>query len=243
MDYTHILHACEEREHLINMVSLERIVELGYNIGLNKNSRVLDLGCGYGTMLKIWSEAFGISGVGIDREAGFIEIGKRRMTSDRIQLLAGDMFEYSDKEKFDIVVCTELSLSTKGHDVPFQILSDGVHYLERFANHGGKLIFGRLFSKIANPPKELTDFDGELPTLGEIYNDVKNCGYYITTMATDTAAEWERYITWSAKCDIEHLRQNPQNDEMSAWIDKWYRIYFDYRRPYEGWGLFGIEKL
>ena len=25
--------------------------------------------------------------------------------------------------------------------------------------------------------------------------------------------------------------------------DKWFHIYFDYRRPYEGWGLFAIEQL
>ena len=195
MDYTHILRACEERNHLISMVSLEHIVELGYAIGLNENSRVLDLSCGYGTMLKIWNEAFGIRGVGIDRETEFIETGMKRMANSRIRLIAADMFDYNEYEQFDLVVCTELSLGADGHDTPFQSLRDGIHYLERFAIPGGKLIFGRLFSKIANPPKELTDFDGTLPALGEIYEDVKNSGYFITAMATGTDAEWERYVT------------------------------------------------
>ena len=62
-------------------------------------------------------------------------------------------------------------------------------------------------------------------------------------MATDTVSEWERYITWSAKRDLEKLRQNPEDEKLLAWIDKWYRIYFEYRRLYEGWGLFGIEQL
>jgi len=243
MDYTQILSACEERKHLVSMVPIEQVVELGFNIGLNENSRVLDFGCGYGTMLKIWNEAFGISGVGIDREAEFIKTGKARLATDRIKLITGDMFGYDSNEKFDVVVCTELSCGTAGHDVPFNNLESGLSFLERFIKPGGKLVFGRLFSKVSNPPKELTDFDGELPTLGEIYGEAKSCGYYITAMETDTTAEWERYITWSAKRDLERLRQNPHDDALSVWIDQWYRIYFEYRRAYEGWGLFGIERL
>ena len=57
MDYTQIISGCEERKYLISMVPIERIVELGYNLGLDKNKSVLDLCCGYGTMLKVWNEA------------------------------------------------------------------------------------------------------------------------------------------------------------------------------------------
>jgi len=105
------------------------------------------------------------------------------------------------------------------------------------------LVFGRLFSKIPNPPHELIDFDGELPTLREIYEEVKQCGYLITAMASDTIDAWERYIMRDAKQSLIKLRQNPQDEKWAAWTDKWFRIYFDYRRPYEGWALFAIERL
>jgi hypothetical protein len=39
------------------------------------------------------------------------------------------------------------------------------------------------------------------------------------------------------------LRNNPDNEEQRAWINKWYNMYFTYRRPYEGQALFGLEKL
>lgn len=39
----------------------------------------------------------------------------------------------------------------------------------------------------------------------------------------------------SAKRDLEHLRRNPNDQETRAWLDKWYDLYFRYRRPYEGW--------
>ena len=219
------------------MIPVERVVEFGYKIGLNANFTVLDLCCGYGEMLKLWSEAFGINGIGIDRETKFIETGRARLTNNLIKLSVGDVFKYNDTAKYDIVVCTELSSGL------FDKFKDGISFLEKFVKPGGKLVFGKLFSKKPNPPQELIDFDGELPTLLEIYEKVKQCGYYITAMVSDTDAQWEQYITWSAKQDLEKLRKNPNDINTAAWLDKWYRIYFELRRPYEGWGLFAIEKI
>jgi SAM-dependent methyltransferase len=237
MDYTRIISACEDRKHLISMVPIERIVELGYNIGLDKNKNVLDLCCGYGEMLKLWSEAFGIKGTGVDRVPEFIETGKSRVNSELVTLICGDVLKYSCTEKFDVVVCTELSGGL------FDSFEAGIVFLERSVKSGGTLIFGRLFSKIENPPQELVEFDGELLTLGQIWQTVKRCGYHFTALATDTHAEWERYITSRAKEAIEHLRRSPDDEQFAAWDDKWYRIYFEQRRLYEGWGLFAVEKI
>jgi SAM-dependent methyltransferase len=233
MDYKQLLATLEESKHFISMVPVERVVELSYNLGLDKSSTVLDLCCGFGETLKLWSEAFGIGGVGVERDSAFVENGKARLSGEQVNLLVGDVFEYRDERQYDVVMCTENLWNIDGT----------IAFLERFVKPGGKLVFGRLYSKIQNPPPELTDFDGELQTLSEIYEIVKGCGYYITALASDTTAEWERYITWSAKRDIARLRQEPGNAELAAWIDTWYKIYFDYRRPYEGWALFGIEKL
>ena len=237
VDYSKIISACEESKHLISMVSIERIVSLGYRIGLDKNKSVLDFCCGYGTMLKIWNEAFDISGVGIDRDASFIKTGSARLINDCIKLITGDVLAYDNEEKYDVVVCTELSTGL------FNNFSEGIAFLERFVKPGGTLIFGRLFSKIPNPPQELIDFDGELPTLREIYDEVKQCGYLIMTMASDNTDAWEQYIFNGTKQAIKKLRQNPKDVEWAAWNDKWFHIYFDYRRPYEGWALFAIEKI
>ena len=115
--------------------------------------------------------------------------------------------------------------------------------MEQFVKPGGKLVFGKLFSKLSDPPQELIDFDGTLPTLREIYEEVRKCGYYITAMASDSVAQWERYIMWGAKRDLERLQKNPNERKTADWLDKWYSIYFEYRRQYEGWGLFAIEKI
>jgi hypothetical protein len=87
------------------------------------------------------------------------------------------------------------------------------------------------------------DFDEEVLPLNELNAIFNGLGYYVTHMASDTTSDWERYITWSARRDIARLRADPNDAQLKDWIDKWYRMYFEYRRPYEGQALFGLEKL
>lgn len=93
MDYQRIMKSCEENAQLISMVSVEELIRFGYSVGLNENSRVLDLCCGYGTLLKIWGEAFGISGVGVDLCKEFLDDGLKRLQEaklDRIRFVCDD---------------------------------------------------------------------------------------------------------------------------------------------------------
>jgi len=223
----------EDNQHLISMVPVGELLRFGHEAGLDEHSRVLDLCCGYGTLLKVWSQAFGVSGVGIDRAKGFIKAGKARLTNNRVELICGDVLKYKTRERFDFVVCTELSTGL------FDDFAQGLAHLEKFIKPGGKLVFGKLYSKIPEPPQELVEFDGPLPTLREIYEEARRCGYLIITMASDTDAAWEQYVFRGAKQFLAALRKDPED----AWTNKWYRIYFDYRRPYEGWALFGLEKI
>ena len=231
--YRDRMEEIEDNAHLISMAPVSELLRFGHEAGLGAHSRVLDLCCGYGTALKVWSQAFGISGVGVDRAKGFIETGKARLTNDRVALICGDVLKYKTGEKFDAVMCTELSTGL------FDSFARGVAYLERFLKPGGTLVFGRLYSKIPEPPRELVDFDGPLPTLREIYEEARRCGYLVTAMASGADAAWEQYVFRGAKQSLEKLRKDPED----AWTNKWYRIYFDCRRPYEGWALFGMEKI
>lgn len=78
------------------------------------------------------------------------------------------------------------------------------------------------------------DFEGELLPLDDLKGRFNKLGYYITHMASDSIGEWEKYMTWSAKRDMNRLKRNPQDEECKKWMDKWYYMYFKYRRPYQG---------
>ena len=102
----------------------------------------------------------------------------------------------------------------------------------------------KLYSKVANPPQELIDFDEEVLPLSKLNRIFNQLGYSMTSMASDTQGMWERYIfNWSGKRDLLRLRQEPDNEQLRDWIDTWYNMYFDYRRQYEGQALFGLQRL
>lgn len=236
MDYTHIIDEWNESRYLISMTPVAQVVRLGLDSGMNGNSTVLDLCCGYGKMLSVWHETCGIRGVGVDICGEFIREGKRLLHEKGItsvELIESDIFQWKTDEKFDYV-------SLSGED--FGGVSGTIDLLAGYAKPDGKLIVGTRYSKVENPPQELTDFEGETLSLTQINRIVREMGYYITAMETDTDAEWERYIMWSARRNLAALRDNPADGRLRAWTEKWYDTYFGFRREYEGYVTFVIEK-
>ncbi len=236
MDYKAIINSIESSQHLISMTPVEKVVEIGYTAGMNSNSSVLDLCCGYGEMLKIWNEAFGIKGTGVDIYQEFIDEGNKRLKAAEIRdtsLICADVLEWKTDEKFDFAcLCGE----------DFGGVESTVHLLEKYAKPDGKLIIGTRYSRVDNPPAELVEFEGETLPLKKIYDIFYASGYFITSMATDTQNEWERYIMWSARRHLAAWKREPDNPERQEWCKKWYETYFGFRRQFEGYGTFVIEK-
>ena len=237
--YQEIIRKIEDNKYLVSMVPVDEIVRFGYESGLNETSKVLDLCCGYGTVLKVLYQAFGISGVGIDLSGYAIEIGQKRLkeagADNKIKLIYEDVTKYADNEKYDAVICSETIDS----------IENTVALGEKFLKSGGILAYQKVYSKIPNPPQELLDFEGEVLPLSELNRIFNGLGYYITSMASDTNAMWERYIFNShyGESDFDELKANPGDEERKKWFEKWRYMYFEYRRPYQGQALFGLKKL
>jgi ubiquinone/menaquinone biosynthesis C-methylase UbiE len=231
-----LLNKIEDNQYLISMVPVEEILRLGYELGLNENSKVLDLCCGYAAVLKVWSEVFGISGIGVDICTGFIHTGKKRLKEsdiDNIKLVHKDVTKYNDDIKYDIVICSET----------IESIENTFKLGEKFLKKGGTLLYQKVFSTIEDVPKELDEFDCGVYSifkLNKIFNDL---GYYITHLATGTESDWNRYYTWSVRRNIDNLRKQPNDIERKERVDEWNYMHFKYRMPYENQALFGLQKL
>lgn len=235
MNYENEIRKCEESRYLISMVPIEELIRFGYSLGLNKESKVLDLCCGYGEVLKIWNEAFGISGTGVDIFQDFISVGEKRLHEagiDKVRLICGDVLSYTDAEKYDVVICSET----------FDSIENTLSIGEKFRKDSGVLVYHKVYSKVENPPQELVDFDGIVMPLSQLNKEFNRLGYYLTNMASSTDSSWERYIMSQAKWNLENCRKNPDDAGAKEWMDKWNTMYFDYRRKYEGQAMFGLEK-
>ena len=230
----------DENKYLISMTQADKIIEAGTVLGLNDKCSVLDLCCGYGEMLKLWAENFNIKGVGVDRCTEYINTGNRHLhdaqLNNNITLIAEEVQTYITDEKFDIAcLCGvgDLFGGIDGH----------ISMLERFIKPTGKLVIAECFLNKESAPKELREFEGELYTLYELYRLFSERGWYVSWLSTGTNADWERYISWEARRTIEKIRKSPDDKRMLEWLDKWYHMYFKYRREYEGWGFFVLERI
>ena len=153
--YQNMRCVMEDNAHLISMVPVEELLRFGYEIGLKPGMKVLDLCCGYGTVLKIWRESFDVYGVGVDREKSFLDIGAERLEKqgiDNVLLVHEDVTKYQDETQYDVVICSETIDSIKN------TFSLG----RRFLKPGGILCYQKLYAKVSDPPQELIDFDGEV---------------------------------------------------------------------------------
>lgn len=80
MNFFDIENISERNMELISPISREKIILIGEVLKLKAESRVIDFGCGFGEMLALWGEKFGISGVGIEIREYACDQARKKMT-------------------------------------------------------------------------------------------------------------------------------------------------------------------
>lgn len=236
MNYRETLSKLEDEKYLIGMISVDDILRFGCSLELNEHRKVLDLCCGYGTLLKIWSEEFLVTGRGVDRYEYFLNVGKKRLAESdnhRVELICDDVTKYQDEEKYDVVLCSETINSIK------EIIELG----EKFLKPNGILVFHKLYVKTDEVPLELIEFDGDIHSLSELYHIFDEYGYSIAHMATGDKHSFERYIMREERNNIQRMNQAPEDASAKQWVKEWNRMYFEYRRKYEEQALFELVKI
>ncbi|GMO12625.1 MAG: hypothetical protein Ta2A_22610 [Treponemataceae bacterium] len=242
MNYNDIIEKIDSNNHMISMVPVEKIIEMGYLLKCNKNTKILDLCCGYGEMLKILNQAYSVSGKGIDISKEFITEGNKRFVdsnmSNKIMLECNDVLDCTETG-YDIVICTEPYL--------FGDIENAIRKLEKHITPTGKIVIGTLVTKEKNIPQELIDFDGNnLHTEYEIYETFLKCNYAVSYIGRSTQGEWDKYFAWSSQRiikDYQLSETNAEKQKQMEWLIKWHKMYSKYRIKYEQWCLYAFEKI
>ena len=66
MNQMELFNIAEDYMELINPFNSEKVLTVGKYLNFKKDDCVIEFGSGFGEILILWAESFGITGIGID---------------------------------------------------------------------------------------------------------------------------------------------------------------------------------
>ena len=237
-----IIDRIDSSSHLISMTSVELIIEMGSVLGLDTTSRILDLCCGYGEMLRLLAEHYGSHGTGVEISEEFVSAGRKRIErsglSGRLRLECQDARTWP-ASGFDVACLVGEQGVFGGFRNTMTALFERVHAR-------GKVVIGTPYFTHDEAPQELIDFEGPLETEKQIFEHVKGNGCIVTFIGRGTRDGWDRYISWSTRRHLAAYRGESIPEEKQKrydWMHRWHEVYLNLRMEHEGWAIYVIERV
>jgi SAM-dependent methyltransferase len=210
----------------LNPTSPETLLDVGRACGLNSASRVLDVGCGKGTVAILWVREFGCRVVGVDDLPRMIVESRRRAADAGIQdrtvfrIMDASDIDAQFQEPFD-VVCSFGSMFIWGYQ-------EGLQRLSRLVSPGGSLAFSDLiFTEASVDPQFLRKAGyahDEYPTMSQLRDHIELMGWDITNIWEAAAREWQYYLDGTTRAltwynSLHPGIINPFVESEKEWVD------------------------
>ncbi|MBZ0293189.1 MAG: methyltransferase domain-containing protein [Anaerolineae bacterium] len=242
-------HEIAESNHqILNPFTPAQLELLGEICAPDNGTRQLDLCCGKGEMLCQWAARYGLMGVGVDISAVFLEAAAQRARAlevgERIHFTQGDAADYPEAHhQFDIVSCIGATWIGGGLSGTLELMKPALK------DDRSLLLVGEPYW-IEPAPDEaytlLTDGEREMfldleGTLGRF----EAAGLELIEMVLANPDGWDRYVARQWKNVSDYLRAHPNDpdaDELQAWVDLGRLAYLKYGRRYFGWGVFVLRQ-
>ena len=143
MEFLNLKNISERYMELVNPTSPQKVLTIGQMAGLKEGSRVIDFGCGYGQVLALWAQQFGISGIGIDIREHACARARQKMAerglADRIEIVCENAAEYRfEKHAFDVAACIGATFIWDGYRLTIRKMKEAIR-------PDGKLVIGEAY--------------------------------------------------------------------------------------------------
>ncbi|MFP4496888.1 MAG: SAM-dependent methyltransferase [Vulcanimicrobiota bacterium] len=233
----------EKYIELVNPTTPEKIVRIGEIMGLNKDSKVIEFGSGYGEVLALWAKHFGISGVGIEIRENAVKRARKKMKErgleNQIEIVHENGAEYKFKKNhFDVAACVGASFIWGGY-------ARTIKALKKAVRKDGKLVVGEPYWNKEQIPTEYMKREKTVNTEMEILQITRDSGYDIGYLERASHDDWDRYESDNWIGLINWLKENPGHPEKGKVIKRLHQSqdeYFKYGREYLGWAIFVLTR-
>jgi SAM-dependent methyltransferase len=239
----------EERHRILNPFTHEQLMLLGEICSLTTTTRQLDLCCGKGEMLCVWSSRYGLRGVGVDISPVFLKAAHARAAelncTDRVRFVEGNASTYAiEPGAFEIVSCIGATWIGGGLAGTIDKLKPGLRDRESL------LLVGEPYW-IEEPPDAAARAVGggnrtTFASLDGTRERIESAGLELIEMVLADQHGWDRYAASQWHTVTDWLRANPDSadaDKLRQWIAEGQRNHLLYQRRYLGWGVFVARLL
>lgn len=223
---------------IMNPTTPEKVLAAGRAAGLREGSRVVEIGCGNGTILALWGREYGISGLGIEAREDACRRSEETFQAagltDRMAVRCMDAREYVPDEPFDCAAAIGASHIWGGFAATLDALVGMV------SDEGTIVIGDRCWRSDSTPPEFARAWPDVL-TEYEILGIVRAAGFDIAAVFRSSPEDWDRYESGIWQAILSWLAEHPDHPEREWMIDYLHRIqdeYFGYGREYMGWAMY-----
>jgi SAM-dependent methyltransferase len=225
MDFFDLVNISERYMELVNPSTPEKVLKIGEVLGLEEGSRVIDFGCGYGEVLALWAERFGISGMGIEIREHACDRANAKMVkrglADRIEIICANAAEYPfEQGAFDVAACIGASFIWKGFRPTIQNMRTAIH-------GGGKLVIGEPYWRVAQVPPEYASTE-KFHFEHELLNIAHQEGFDFEYMVRANHDDWDNYeaVNWYGL--VRWIEENSDHPERQQVIDHLHKYQEEY---------------
>jgi len=242
MNFLDLKDISERHMELVNPISAEKLLRIGQVMGLQHGQRVIDFGCGYGEMLRLWGEAYGVNGVGIDVRAAACERARHKFArigwQDRFEIVQARGEEYAfAPASFDVAACIGATFIWGDFRGTIRGMRDAIR-------PGGSLAIGEVYWRTAFVPPAYARSE-QFPTEPELFEVARQEGFEVGFVVRSSQDEWDNYEAGNWRGLLDWLSENPDHPEREQ-VHKHLREsqdeYTRYGREYVGWAIYVLRK-
>jgi SAM-dependent methyltransferase len=244
MNFFDLANISERYMELINPSTPEKVLTIGKFLRLKEGTRVIDFGCGYGEVLALWAERFGISGIGIDVREHACNRARKKMCergfAERIEIVCANAAEYQfEKHAFDVATCIGAPFIWGGYRLTIRTMRDAIH-------GNGKLVMGESYWLKEHVPPGYAQEGQRVHTEYELLQIAREEGFDFEYMVRASHDDWDTYKADNWYGLVRWIEENPKHPERQEVIDHLHKIqdeYLGYGREYMGWAMYILNSI